>query len=148
MKYMAAYDSKVLTLNTTMLLSIAFIPFSTAFVFENILSHSPLPLLVYNLNYIVAAFINYRLFTHILNPKNNLCSEQFTGTMSDLKKELLFPIFVYSLVIVLAFITPEFAGLGYAAFGFRNSWTRSKKNEVLKPADETESTETTVQSQN
>lgn len=80
MKYMAAYNKKVIALNLTMLLAISFIPFSTSFVFENIESSSPLPLLVYNLNMIVATLIKYRLFTYVLDPSSNLAPTPLTKT--------------------------------------------------------------------
>lgn len=134
MKYMAAYDHKVIMLNISFLLAIAFIPFSTSFVFENIMSRSPLPMLVYNINYIVAAFLNYRLYMYILEPANNLRSEHFDQDLAVLKKELLFPIFVYVLVIILAFIDNRFAGVGYGAFILENAWAKKKKPAVQPKA--------------
>lgn len=126
MRYMAAYDARVVAMNLGMLLSIAFIPFSTAFVFENLQARSPLPLLVYNLNYIVASLLNYRLFLYILAPAHGLRSEAFDGDLGLLRRELLFPVAVYLLVIVLAFITPVFAGIGYGALAFENAFVRRK----------------------
>ncbi len=124
MKYMGAYNPKVLSMNIGFLLSIAFLPFSTAFVFENIESGSPLPLLVYNINYIAATVLNYRLFIYILDSKNNLRSEHDSGDIITLKRELLFPLFVYVFVIVLAFIKTDFAGIGYLAFALEKYWVR------------------------
>lgn len=127
MKYMAAYDNRVIMLNLGMLLSIAFIPFSTAFVFENLEAHSPLPLLVYNINYTVATLLNYRLFMYILNPIHGLRSDAFDKDLHVLRRELLFPIFVYILVSGLAFIKPSVAAAGYAAFGLQGLFTGRKK---------------------
>ena len=129
MKYMAAYDNWVIILNLGMLLSIAFIPFSTAFVFENQEAHSPLPLLVYNLNYTVATLLNYRLFTYILNPAHGLRSDAFDKDLHVLRRELLFPIFVYILVAALAFVKPSVAAIGYAAFGLHGLFAKSPKKQ-------------------
>ncbi|MFA6260662.1 MAG: TMEM175 family protein [Bacteroidia bacterium] len=124
MKYMAAYNEKVIMLNITLLLTIAFIPFSTAFVFENIEAHTALPLLIYNLNYIMASFLNFLLFKYILNPANNLRVSDFDQDVRIISREIVFPVFVYVLVIILAFVEPNFASIGYAAFALEKYWVR------------------------
>jgi uncharacterized membrane protein len=132
MKYMNGYNSKVLTMNAALLLSIAFIPFSTAFVFENITAHSPLPLLIYNINYIIATLLTLRLFNYVLDPANNLRSELAPDDITPLKRELTYSIFVYVFVIVIAFINPDFAGMGYAIFMFEDRWTNAKRAVKVK----------------
>jgi uncharacterized membrane protein len=127
MKYLIAYDSKLIWLNISLLLSIAFIPFSTAFVFENMTAFSALPLLIYNLNYIVTTLISYKIYTHILNVKNNLCSEFPESELKQIKKEILFPIFVYTVVLILAFVNPSLAPIAYALLGFQNLFLKEKK---------------------
>jgi uncharacterized membrane protein len=127
MKYMSGYTPALLWRNISFLLSIAFIPFSTSFVFENFDAFSPLPLLVYNLNYIIASLLEYRLFSYVLNPANNVRHMDMEGPDYAYKKELLFPIFVYVLVSLLAFINPAFAATGYAAFGLENLLIKKTK---------------------
>ena len=134
MKFMAAYNSKVIMLNLSFLLSIAFIPFSTAFLFENVAAQSALPWLIYNLNYIIATLLSYRLFTYVLDPKNGLCHEQHGKDVGLLKKEIVFQIVVYSLVILLAFINPNLASIGYPLLAFENRFTRKKKEIVSQPS--------------
>ncbi len=132
MKYMISYDSKFLWLNFAMLLSIAFIPFSTSFVFENSLSFSPLPFLVYNLNFIASSLITYKLYSYALNPTNKLCIEQTEKDLAMEKKEILFPILVYIFVIILAFIHPYFAPMGYAAFALKGLMIKKKRSAQMQ----------------
>lgn len=139
MKYMVSYDSKFLWLNLAMLLSIAFIPFSTSFVFENSLSFSPLPFLVYNLNFIVASLITYKLYSYSLNPSNNLCIESADLDLKREKKEILFPIIIYVFVMILAFIHPYFAPVGYAAFALKGLILKKKREapmQIVKNSEE------------
>ncbi|MES2780033.1 MAG: TMEM175 family protein [Bacteroidota bacterium] len=127
MKYLTGYTPKLIWLNISFLLCIAFIPFSTSFVFENFQSFSPLPLVVYNLNYVLATVLEYRLFSYAFNPKNGICTGEPIPESDYNKKEMLFPIVVYTLVSVLAFVNPTFAATGYAAFAFENWITKSRK---------------------
>jgi uncharacterized membrane protein len=126
MKYVTGYTPKLIWLNIRFLLCVAFIPFSTAFVFENFEAHSPLPLLVYNINYIVATIFEYRLFNYALNPQNGICATDTDYSGEWNKKEALFPIVVYVLVAVLAFFTP-LAAMGYAAFALEKVFVGTKK---------------------
>ncbi|MFA6516839.1 MAG: hypothetical protein WCU83_06850, partial [Bacteroidia bacterium] len=102
----------------------AFIPFSTAFVLENIDAPSAVPLLIYNMNYIMARFLNYFQFKYILNPANNLRVSDFDQDVRIISREIVFPVFVYVLVIILAFVEPNFASIGYAAFALEKYWVR------------------------
>lgn len=135
MKYLTGYNFRLLIINLAFLLAIALLPFSTAFVFENLEAHTSLPLLIYNLNYIVACLLCYALFAYVLNPKNNLRVEAIDEDEKTLRKELLFPNLVYLLVIGLAFIDPAVAPIGYAAFAFEGLIIRKKKKvtEVTQP---------------
>jgi uncharacterized membrane protein len=127
MKYVTGYTPKLIWLNISFLLCVAFIPFSTSFVFENFQSISPLPLWVYNLNYIVATIFEYRLFNYALNPKNGICTGEMESEEDWNKKQIRFPLFVYVLVSALAFISPPMASMGYAAFGLENIITKKRK---------------------
>jgi uncharacterized membrane protein len=127
MKHLTGCDAKLIWLNISFLLCIAFIPFSTSFVFENFQSFSSLPLLVYNLNYILATLLEYRLFSYALNPQNGLCTVEPIPETDYNRKEMLFPIVVYVLVSGLALINPSTASIGYAAFGLENVITQKRK---------------------
>ncbi|MES2560669.1 MAG: TMEM175 family protein [Bacteroidota bacterium] len=120
MKYLTGYTPKLIWLNIGFLLTIAFIPFSTSFVFENFMAYSPVPLLVYNFNYTMATLLEYRLFSYALNPKNGICTSDTIPESDYNKKEMLFPIVVYALVSGLAFVNPAIAFMGYGAFGLQN----------------------------
>ena len=110
------------------------IPFTTSFNSENALSLSSIPMILINLNYIAATLLNYRLYKFVLAPKNDICLTEITEDLPTLYKELTFPILVYSFVIILAFIHPYIAPMGYAAFVFERFFTKKKKKLEL-PTD-------------
>lgn len=116
MKHLVRCDGKFVSLNLSMLLSVAFIPFSTAFVFEN--EPSPFPLLIYNINYAIASSLNYNLYAYAFNPKHNLASSDVSVEIVKIKKETFFSLFIYVLTSTLAFFTP-LAPMGYALFAFQ-----------------------------
>jgi uncharacterized membrane protein len=124
MKHLVACDAKFIRMNLSLLLAIAFIPFSTAFVFEN--APSPFTLLVYNINYIMATLLNYRVYNYALNPSNHLCQSDITEDISHLKKETLYACGVYTFIAILAFFTPV-APAGYALFAFQEKIVKPKK---------------------
>lgn len=124
MKYMGGYTPKLLWRNISFLLCIAFIPFSTSFVFENFEAVSAFPLLVYNINYILATLLEYRLFAYVLDPKNNIRNDMPLENPYAMKKQLLFPIFVYVLVSVLGFWQPALAPIAYAAFALEHFFVK------------------------
>lgn len=125
MKHLANCDGKFVFLNLCLLLSVAFIPFSTAFVFEN--EPSPFPLLIYNMNYAIASLLYYRLCSHAFNPKNNLASSDVSSEVAKMKRETIYSLGVYTLTTVLAFFTP-LAPIGYAAFAFQHKFANRKQN--------------------
>ena len=124
MKLMENYSTKLIMVNMIFLLTIVFIPFSTAFVFENVTGHSVVPMLFYNLNYIMAAFMSYRLFAFVLNPANGIVAKDSTERIDKYRFELLFPIAVYTLVIAMSFIDVRLAPICYGAFGFEKILSR------------------------
>lgn len=126
MKYVVAYDNKFIRMNFCLLLSIAFLPFSTAFVFENN-GITPIPIIFYNLNYIIASIINYRIYQYALNPIHKLCIEDTTQELIDLKKHTYFSISIFVLVIILAIINEQIAPMGYAGFAFTSIVMRKGK---------------------
>jgi uncharacterized membrane protein len=128
MAFLTDYTTKFLYYNLFFLLVIALIPFSTTLVFENIMIHSRIPLIIYNLNFIIACLLNYLLFSYALNPANNIAVENINEDIPFLKKELLFPLFVYCLVIAISFISIPFASVGYSAFGLEGVVLGKKKS--------------------
>jgi len=117
MKYAIAYDKKMIVFNFILLLLLAFIPFATAFVFENTASRSSLPLILYNLTHIGICVVSYKMYVYLLNPEHKLCSEINTSETLHTEKEIVFSILVYVVVIIIALINPSIAPMGYALFG-------------------------------
>lgn len=128
MKYVVAYNTKFIAINFCLLLSIAFLPFSTAFVFENDNS-TPIPIIFYNLNYIVASILNYRIYKYALNPANKLCVEDASHEVKEIKKYTYFSIAVFVFVCILAWFDPKTAPAGYGAFGLMSLVMNKKKKE-------------------
>jgi uncharacterized membrane protein len=125
MRHLSSYDAKFIRINFALLLSVAFIPFSTAFIMEN--SGTIITLLVYNINYILVSFLNFRIYNYALNPKNNLCLENVTHEIVAIKKETIFSISIFTLVILIGvFISPQAAPVGYAAFGLYGLFVKDK----------------------
>ncbi|HMG16610.1 MAG TPA: TMEM175 family protein [Saprospiraceae bacterium] len=131
MQYVDNYNTKLLWDNLLLLFSIVLIPFTTAFNSENALSLSSVPMILINLNYIVATLLNYRLYKYVLAPQNDICHTEVTENLPILYKELTFPLVVYSFVILLAFIHPYIAPMGYALFSFEGFFTKTKKKPKL-----------------
>jgi len=124
MKHLVRCDRKFVTLNLSLLLSIAFLPFSTAFVFEN--DPAPFPLLIYNMNYAIATYLNYMIYRYSFNPKHNLTDADVTHEVSKIKRESFYSMGIYTLTSLLSFFTP-FAPLGYAAFAFQQKFVNRRK---------------------
>ncbi|MCF6128128.1 TMEM175 family protein [Flavobacterium sp. AS60] len=123
MKHLVNCDGKFLALNLSLLLAVAFIPFSTAFVFEN--EPSPFPLLIYNMNYAIASLLYYKLCSYAFNPNHNLASSDVSVEVSKMKRETIYSLGVYTLTTILAFFTP-LAPIGYAAFAFQHKVVNRK----------------------
>ncbi|WP_298224381.1 TMEM175 family protein [Flavobacterium sp.] len=128
MQHLVAYNVTFIQLNFVLLLAVAFIPFSTAFTIEN--STTSFTLLVYNLNYIVVNVLNFIIYKYALNPKNNLCVATVSDEISVLKKDTLFSISVFTIVIILGFFNCNLAVFGYALFGFYGVFVKDKPAEI------------------
>ncbi|RYE26203.1 MAG: DUF1211 domain-containing protein [Sphingobacteriales bacterium] len=131
MQYVTNYNGKLIALNMAFLLMIVFLPFSTAFVFENSQVHTPVPMVFYNINYILAAFLNYRFFAYVLDKRNGLVLPD-APNIKEYKPDLLFPILVYALVACVALVNVRYAPLFYAAFALQGLF--NKKQKTAKPA--------------
>jgi uncharacterized membrane protein len=110
-------------LNLSLLLSIAFLPFSTAFVFEN--EPAPFPLLIYNMNYTIATYLNYKIYAYAFNPAHNLASSDVSYEVNRIKKESIFSVDIYILTSTLSFFTP-LAPIGYSLFAFQQKFANRK----------------------
>lgn len=124
MQHLVAYDNHFIKINMALLLSIAFIPFSTAFVFHN--EPSSLPFLIYNLNYIVTTLINLRLYNYALNPKNKLVTKEYTEELKSVRKNAWFSVTIFIIVIIVAFIKAQWAPVMYTLFAFSSLVDRKK----------------------
>jgi uncharacterized membrane protein len=124
MKHLSSYNAKFIRMNFALLLSVAFIPYSTAFLMEN--TPTSFTLLIYNINYIIVSLLILKIYNYALNPKNNLCSENLEHEMLNLRKETFFSVSIFSLVILLGFISIEIAPICYALFGFYSFFVRNK----------------------
>lgn len=67
--YAIDYDRKLLRLNTTFLLTIVILPFTTAFMSRYILSQ---PFMLYCINVMAAGLLQIRLWRHITNSSHHL----------------------------------------------------------------------------
>ena len=72
------YDKKLITINSLFLFAIAIIPFSTSYFAHNNSLEFYLPYLVYGVSLFLLTFLNYLLFRHITNKKNNLYDNSLT----------------------------------------------------------------------
>ncbi len=128
MKHMVRCDRKFVTLNLSVLLSIAFLPFSTAFVFQN--DPSPFPLLIYNMNYTIVTYLNYKIYAYAFNPKHNLTSSDVSHELRKIRIESWYSFGVYVITSTLAFFTP-LAPIGYMLFAFQHKFATAKKEESV-----------------
>jgi uncharacterized membrane protein len=99
------YDEKLITLNFFALVSIIFLPFSTAFISKNWarfwVDPIVLPFVIYSLNNLACAFFNYLLFRYALNPKHELYIRDPELDPEKVKLEVLFPVFVFTATTIV-----------------------------------------------
>ncbi|MEP6849200.1 MAG: TMEM175 family protein [Acidobacteriota bacterium] len=135
--FLTNYDSRLITLNMTVLLSVIFIPLSTGLIAANwehfgISTRLFLPFVVYGFNYFVCAVFNYLLFRYALDPKNELVDLTEVHDPERLKLEVMFPIFVFLIVTIVSFFSGFLALPFFALFAlepiFINLTLRRKKN--------------------
>lgn len=131
-RHVGRAPGKLLRLNFYFLLAVIFIPFSTAFVTESN-TLSPLPLVFYNLIFILATWCNYRLYRHVLNEDNHLMDVPWEGDRQRLFRELLYPLFVFTLVGALAFVHPAIASMCYGLFSAEPLFTKRRKKAAPSP---------------
>jgi uncharacterized membrane protein len=114
------YNEKLITLNFFALVSIIFLPFSTAFVSKNYarfwVDPISLPFAVYGLNNLACAFFNYLLFRYALNPANNLFKPADSLDHAKVKLEVFFPIIVFAAVTIVAWFNHLLALPCFALF--------------------------------
>ena len=120
-------DSGFIWLNSVFMFSIVFVPFSISFYLQNIAIESPLPIILYNINFIISSILLYRLFSFVFNK-----SKVDRGTIStNIFKEIRYSIFVYAIVIIISAFNSGIAPLGYILFGFKRRFSVNK-NKKLK----------------
>lgn len=122
------YDNKLMWHNLFLLLSLAFIPFSTGFVFENLSLNSILPLIVYNINYIIATLISISMYSYLGKYGNTFYETPSEFDIRVEKFQNWFSIIIYTIVLVVNIFNPRIAPIFYALFGlmnfFENKWYR------------------------
>lgn len=118
------YTTGFIVRNLVVLGTIIFIPFSTAFNFENGLDHGNLAIVFYCLNYFAASLANLVLFRYALDPANGISDGDLGVDRRHIFSELEFPLVVFVFVIVLSFIHPQLAPMGFALFGLQGVYTR------------------------
>lgn len=132
------YNEKLITLNFFALVSIVFLPFSTAFISKNWerfwINPLVLPFVIYSLNNLACAFFNYLLFRYALNPKNELYAPNDALNIEKVKLEVLFPVFVFTVTTIVGCFN-HFAALAcFALFAFEPLFIkfvlREKKDET------------------
>lgn len=74
------YDKKLIGLNSMFLFSTALIPFSTSYFATNSVQTFFLPYIVYGFNLFIMSILNYLVFKHVMNEKNNLFDGSLTKT--------------------------------------------------------------------
>lgn len=118
------YTTGFIVRNLVVLGTIIFIPFSTAFNFENGLDHGNLAIVFYCLNYFAASLANLILFRYALDPANGVSDGDLGVDRRHIFSELEFPLVVFVFVIVLSFVHPQLAPIGFALFGLQGMYTR------------------------
>jgi uncharacterized membrane protein len=132
------YNEKLITLNFFALVSIIFLPFSTAFISKNWarfwVNPLVLPFVIYSLNNLACAFFNYLLFRFALNPKNRLYEPGEKFDAERVKLEVLFPIFVFTVTTLVGCFNSFIACACFALFVFEPLFIklvlRGKINEI------------------
>jgi uncharacterized membrane protein len=104
-RYMIRTSRKLLWNNLLFLLPIVLMPFTTDFLGESENATLRLPIIVYSVNISLAGFLNFRLWTIIGSPKNNIST---TINMIVLKynkiRSLMVPA-IFICAMILSFIT-------------------------------------------
>lgn len=118
------YTTGFIVRNLVVLGTIIFIPFSTAFNFENDLRHGNVAIVFYCINYFAASLANLILFRYALDPANGVSDGDIGVDRRHIFSELEFPLIVFTFVIVLSFIQPPLAPMGFALFGLQGMYTR------------------------
>ena len=102
------YDTKLLWLNLFFLLTIVFMPFSSALYSENI--NVNLAFIIYCLNVVASGMINLWLWRYVGNPEKNLADTLTDPELLDFFsfRAITIPS-VFAIAILLSFISPHVA---------------------------------------
>jgi uncharacterized membrane protein len=99
--FVVGYTPKLLRMNLIFLLAVALMPFSTGFYSEYLLRYKITPVVLYSVNICFLGLMNYLMWRHISNPKNNI-SEGITKLTDKLFR--LRAIMVPSIFLLFALI--------------------------------------------
>lgn len=108
-RYLIRTSRKFSWNNLLFLLPIVVMPFSTDLLGESENGTLRLPIIIYSLNISLAGFLNFRLWTIIGNPKNNLSTaiNRIVLKYNKIRSIIVPAIFIFTMV--LAFITAPVA---------------------------------------
>ncbi len=115
--FVITYTPKTLILNLAFLFAVALMPFSTAYYSEYMLRSLVNPTLVYIFNIALLAIMNFLMWLHVSNPKNNL-SEGISPRekkMYPLRAIILPFFFIVSAVVYM--INPKLAVIAAPVMG-------------------------------
>jgi uncharacterized membrane protein len=107
-------------LNFLLLASVIFIPFSTALVWKNLQVMSPLPLVLYNLNYMLTTWFNHRFFTYVFHQKHGLYDIPWIESPAVVRTALYFELGLFALVAIMALFSLPIAPMFYSLFGLEH----------------------------
>ena len=108
-KYLVRTSRKLLWNNLLFLLPIILMPFSTDLLGESENATLRLPIIVYSLNISLAGILNFRLWTIIGNPKNNISSAMNSIVLKYNKIRSLIVPAIFVCTMILSFITAPVA---------------------------------------
>jgi uncharacterized membrane protein len=108
-RYMIRTSRKLLWNNMLFLLPIVIMPFSTDLLGESENGTLRLPIIVYSLNISLAGFLNFRLWTIIGNPKNNISTAINSIVLKYNKIRSLIVPAIFICTMILSFITAPLA---------------------------------------
>ena len=135
---LTSYNERLITLNFFALVSIIFLPFSTAFISKNWarfwVNPLVLPFVIYSLNNLACAFFNYLLFRYALDSGNELYKPDGALDAERIKLEVLFPVFVFTATTIVGCFNYFAAIALFALFSLEPLFIKSVLRRKKPPA--------------
>lgn len=125
------YNTKLLWLNLFFLLTIVFMPFSSALYSENIFVN--LSFIIYSLNIVITGLFNFWLWRYVGNPKNNLSEHLDNKVLLNFYSFRAFIIpTVFLIAIPISIINPWIAKFSPILIFPLMKYARKKYSSVLR----------------